>query len=163
MKTPTILPDELEAMAVRELAALPPQQLLEIDTHLTEVTAWVKKIQGRLNVALDQRYGEAARHTLHDAGRDFGTAHLTDGPLRVKFELSKKVSWDQKQLAVLAQRIVAAGDLLEDYIDVKLSVSETRYTHWPAGLREQFAAARTVATSKPSFTLTLDQGEGASS
>lgn len=151
----TLLPADLETMTVGDLAALPPQLLLEIDTHLTDLTAWIKKIQSRLHAALDQRYGERARESLLDSGRDFGTTHLQDGGLHVKFELPKKVSWDQKQLAAIAQRIVAAGDKLEDYIDLKYSVSESRFTHWPEGLREQFASARTVAAGKPSFTLSV--------
>ena len=155
METLTFLPADLETMTVGDLAALPSQHLLEIETHLTDLATWTKKVQSRLHAALDQRYGEQARDSLLDSGRDFGTTHLQDGSLHIKFELPKKVSWDQKQLAAIAQRIVAAGDKLEDYIDLKYSVSESRFTHWPEGLREQFAGARTVAAGKPSFTLTL--------
>ena len=161
MEQLTFLPADLEAMTIGNLAALPPQQLLEIDNHLTELTAWSKKIQSRLAAALDMRYGEAAREALLDSGRDFGTTHLQDGAFHIKFELPKKVTWDQKQLAAMAHRIVASGDKLEDYIDLKYAISESRFTHWPAGLREQFASARTVAAGKPSFTLTLDQTDGA--
>ena len=161
MSTLSMMPAELEAMAIAELAALPPQQLLQIETHLADLSAWTKKIQSRLHAALDQRYGEPARVALLDSGRDFGTTHLQDGTLHVKFELPKKVTWDQKQLAAMAQRILASGERLEDYIDLKYSVSESRYTHWPEGLREQFASARTVAAGKPTFALTLVEGEGA--
>jgi hypothetical protein len=161
MSTLSMMPAELEAMAIAELAALPPQQLLQIETHLADLSAWTKKIQSRLHAALDQRYGEPARVALLDSGRDFGTTHLQDGTLHVKFELPKKVTWDQKQLAAIAQRIVASGDRLEDYIDLKYTVSESRFTNWPEGLREQFASARTVAAGKPTFALTLVEGEGA--
>jgi hypothetical protein len=161
MSNLSMMPAELEAMAIAELAALPPQQLLQIETHLADLSAWTKKIQSRLHAALDQRYGEPARVALLDSGRDFGTTHLQDGTLHVKFELPKKVTWDQKQLAAMAQRILASGERLEDYIDLKYSVSESRYTHWPEGLREQFASARTVAAGKPTFALTLVEGEGA--
>ena len=161
MSTLSMMPAELEAMAIAELAALPPQQLLQIETHLADLSAWTKKIQSRLHAALDQRYGEPARVALLDSGRDFGTTHLQDGTLHVKFELPKKVTWDQKQLAAMAQRILASGERLEDYIDLKYSVSESRYTHWPEGLREQFASARTVAAGKPTFALTLVEGDGA--
>ncbi|MFM2004517.1 MAG: hypothetical protein RLZZ09_172 [Pseudomonadota bacterium] len=161
MSTLSMMPAELEAMAIAELAALPPQQLLQIETHLADLSAWTKKIQSRLHAALDQRYGEPARVALLDSGRDFGTTHLQDGTLHVKFELPKKVTWDQKQLAAIAQRIVASGDRLEDYIDLKYTVSESRFTNWPEGLREQFASARTVAAGKPTFALTLVEGDGA--
>jgi hypothetical protein len=161
MSTLSMMPAELEAMAIAELAALPPQQLLQIETHLADLSAWTKKIQSRLHAALDQRYGEPARVALLDSGRDFGTTHLQDGTLHVKFELPKKVTWDQKQLAAIAQRIVASGDRLEDYIDLKYTVSESRFTNWPEGLREQFASARTVVAGKPTFALTLVEGDGA--
>jgi hypothetical protein len=156
----TLLPVELDSQGVGDLAALPAEQLLEIETHLADLANWTKKLQSRLHAALDQRYGERARVALLDSGRDFGTTHLEDGALHVKFELPKKVTWDQKQLAAIAQRIVASGDKLEEYIDLKYSVSESRFTNWPEGLREQFASARTVSAGKPSFTLTLVSGEG---
>ena len=79
-----------------------------------------------------------------------------DGQLRIKFDLPKKVSWDQKQLAEIAERIVASGEKVEGYLDIKLSVSESRYTNWPPALQQQFAAARTVDSGKPAFTLSLD-------
>jgi hypothetical protein len=160
MKALTLLPADLEVLPIGELAALPAEQLLEIETHLADLSAWTKKIQSRLHAALDQRYGEQAREALLESGRDFGTTHLQDGALHIKFELPKKVTWDQKQLAAIAQRILTSGDRLEDYIDLKYAVSESRFTNWPEGLREQFASARTVAAGKPSFALTLDQGEG---
>ena len=160
MENLTFLPADLETMSIGELTALPPQHLLEIETHLNDLTTWTKKVQSRLHAALDQRYGEQARESLVDSGRDFGTTNLQDGPLHIKFELPKKVTWDQKQLAAIAQRIVASGDKLEDYIDLKYAVSESRFTNWPEGLREQFASARTVAAGKPGFTLTLIEGEG---
>ena len=160
MNALTLLPADLEVLPIGELAALPAEQLLEIETHLADLSAWTKKIQSRLHAALDQRYGEQAREALLESGRDFGTTHLQDGALHIKFELPKKVTWDQKQLAAIAQRILTSGDRLEDYIDLKYAVSESRFTNWPEGLREQFASARTVAAGKPSFALTLDQGEG---
>ncbi|GGH54778.1 hypothetical protein GCM10010975_11660 [Comamonas phosphati] len=99
-----------------------------------------------------------ARSVLRDSGRDFGTAHVNDGALHVKYELPKKVTWSQPILKEMAERIVASGDKVEDYIDIKLSVSESRYINWPPALQQQFAAARTVEEGKPTITLTLDGG-----
>jgi hypothetical protein len=158
MTTLTVLPAELTEMSVGQLATLAPEQLSEVDAHLDDLITWAKKARAKLDAALDQRFGATAREALRDSGRDFGTAHLIDGPLRVKFELPKKVTWDQKQLATLAERIVASGEKVADYLDVKLSVSETRYTNWPPALQQQFAPARTVEAGKPSFTLTRVDG-----
>lgn len=154
----TILPTALAELSVGQLAALDPEQLRELDGHLDELITWARKTRAKLDAAFDQRFGVAARDALRESGRDFGTAHLINGPLRVTFELPKKVSWDQKQLATLAERIAAAGDPVGDYIDIKYSVSESRYKNWPATLQQQFASARTVEAGKPSFTLTPVDG-----
>jgi hypothetical protein len=51
---------------------------------------------------------------------------------------------------------VASGEAVESYLDVKLTVSETRYTNWPPALQQQFADARTVEAGKPSFHISPD-------
>jgi hypothetical protein len=76
--------------------------------------------------------------------------------LCIKFDLPKKITWDQKQLSEIAERVAASGDQVKSYIDIKLSVSESRYTNWPPALQQQFSTARTVEPGKPAFTLSLD-------
>lgn len=152
----TLFPADIAAMSVGQLAALPAVQKAEIDKNLDEALDWLKKARTKFDAALDAAYGDQARTALRDSGRDFGTVHVSDGPLHLKFELPKKVSWDQKQLAEIAERIVASGEKVEGYLDIKLSVSESRFANWPPALQQQFAAARTVDSGKPSFTLFLD-------
>ena len=152
----TLYPADIAAMSVGQLAALPPAQKAEISRNLDEALDWLKKARAKFDAALDAAYGEQARTALRDSGRDFGTVHLDDGPLHIKFELPKKVNWDQKKLGDIAAHIVAAGDKVEHFIDVKLAVSESRFTNWPPSLQQEFAAARTVEPGKPSFTLSLD-------
>ena len=152
----TLLPADIAAMSVAQLAALAPQQKLEIDRNINEAQAFLKKVRVKLDAALEQTYGQQARAALRESGRDFGTTYVNDGPLQVKFELPKKVSWDQKQLAEIAERIAAAGEKPSSYMDVKLSVSESRFTNWPPALQQQFALARTVDAGKPDFTLSFD-------
>lgn len=146
------------ALPVAQLAALPPARLAEVDHQLDQLQAWTKQARARLDAALASRYGDQARAELRASGRDFGTTHLADGALRLKVEVSKKVTWDQAKLAEIARRITAAGEAAESYLEVKLAVPESRYTNWPPVLQEQFAPARTVEPGKPAFTLTLDGG-----
>jgi hypothetical protein len=69
----------------------------------------------------------------------------------VSYDLPKRVSWDQEKLKAIAERIVAAGEPLSEYIDVEFSVSEKRFTAWPTNMKEQFLDARTVKGGKPSI------------
>lgn len=145
------LPD----LSVSQMAALPHERLQELDILLNEMQTQVKQARERLAAALEQRYGEQGRAALVDSGRDFGVAHVSDGPLRVTYELPKRVSWDQPRLAEIAERIVAAGERVQDYMDVDLSVPESRFNNWPPALKEQFTAARTVKPGKAAFRLAL--------
>lgn len=154
----TIFPADLAAMSTAQLVALPITDFVAAERNVDEASAYLKQLRAKLDAAKLQRYGEQARSALRDSGRDFGTAHVSDGALHVKYELPKKVTWNQAVLKEMAERIAASGEKVEDYIDVKLSVSESRYSNWPTALQEQFAAARTVEEGKPSITLTLDGG-----
>ena len=154
----TIFPADLAAMSTAQLLALPIPDFVDAERNVDEAVAYLKLLRSKLDAAKLQRFGEQARAVLRESGRDFGTAHINDGPLHVKYELPKKANWNQALLKEIAERIVASGDKVEDYIDIKLLVSETRYTSWPAVLQEQFSAARTVEEGKPTITLTFDGG-----
>ncbi|PJK07640.1 hypothetical protein CO610_08290 [Lysobacteraceae bacterium NML95-0200] len=158
MKELTLYPADLASMTVAQLVMLSITDFVVSERNVDEAIAYLKQLRVKLDAAKLQRFGEQARAALRESGRDFGTAHVNDGALHVKYELPKKVTWNQAVLKEMAERIAASGEKVEDYIDVKLSVSESRYSNWPTTLREQFAAARTVEEGKPSITLTLDGG-----
>lgn len=154
----TYYPADLAGMTVAQMVMLTITDFTTAERDVDEAIAFLKQLRAKLDAAKVQRFGEQARTVLRDSGRDFGTAHLRDGSLHVKYELPKKVTWSQTILKEMAERIFASGDKVEDYIDIKLSVSESRYTNWPPALQQQFAAARTVEEGKPTITLTLDGG-----
>lgn len=153
----SLYPAELAEMSVNQLANLTPERLQEASFNLDELIAWTKKAKTKLDTALEQRFGEQARQSLLESGRDFGTTHFDAGPLRVTFDLPKRVSWDQKKLADIAERVVAAGERVQDYMDVELSVSESAFNNWPPALKDQFAPARTVKPGKPAYRLTISK------
>lgn len=155
----SIFPADIAEMSVSQLANLTAAQLAEVDTNLDQAISWLKAARTKLDTALDQRFGPQGRASLQESGRDFGTTHLNVDGLHVKFDLPKKVVWDQKKLQSIAQRIVSSGEAIENYIDVKLSVSETRYTNWPPALQQQFSDARTVQAGKPVFNLKIDESQ----
>ena len=152
-----LMPADIAAMSVGQLARLNPSQKLQLDRNLDEAMAWLRKARAKFDAALEQSYGDAMRAALAQSGRDFGVSHITDGDLHIKCEQSKKVSWDQKKLHEIAKRIVESGEQVESYMDIKLAITETRYANWPPALQEQFAAARTVEGGKASFELNWEE------
>ena len=152
----TILPDRLTAMTEADLAALPAEQLREINFNLAQLVEWVRKAQAKTHNAMKRRYAEQERTARSEAGKDFGTVRFNDGLVRIAVDTPKRVSWDQKQLAAIAQRIADSGDRVEDYLDIEFSVPESRFTNWPTALREQFEPARTVKPGKASYDLAID-------
>ena len=153
----TIFPADIAEMSVSQLAALSPAQKQEINHNLDTAIDWLKKARAKFDAAMEQSYGEQARATRLDAGKDFGAVHFTDGPLRITADVSKRVAWDQAALADFAQRIAATGDKVADFIDIDYSISESRFNAWPTTLKETFVKARTVKPGKTSYRLALAQ------
>ncbi len=92
---------------------------------------------------------------LRESGRDFGHApHQRRPRCTSSSNCRRKSRWNQKQLGEIAERIVASrGEKVEGYLDIKLSVSESRYTQLAAALLAAVSLPRgTVDAGKPSFT-----------
>jgi len=145
----------LAEMSVAQIAVLPAAQLQEAHINLLTLQSAIKGVLERFNAALDERYAEHALAARQANGRDFGVCHLDDGPLRITVDVPKRVAWDQTQLAEIANRIVASGDKVSDYIDIEYSVSESRFNAWPETLKESFTKARTVKPGKAGYRLAL--------
>lgn len=152
----TIFPDQLTALSTLQLQTLPPPQLVEVHCNLAKLATWLKTEQTKVHTAMQKRFGEFERTARAQVGKDFGTVHFNEGELRVTVDQPKRVSWDQKQLASIAQRITASGDRVEDYLDIEFSISESRFNAWPPSMREQFEAARTVKPGKASYDLAIN-------
>ena len=96
-----------------------------IDKNLDAAIDWLKKARPKFDAALDQCYGEQARHRCVNPAATSAPPTSAMARCGIKFELPKKVSWNQKQLTEIAERIVASGEKVEGYLDIKLSVSES--------------------------------------
>ena len=153
----TLVPAELAELSVAQLAALSPQQKIVLARQLEQAGDWLKQVKARLDAALEQTYGDRIRVARSDGGKDFGVVHVADGEVRLTVDVSKRVTWDQAQLATIAKRIDAAGESVEEFIDVSYSISESRFQNWPSTLRSQFEAARTVKPGKPTYRLTPNE------
>lgn len=153
----TIYPEHLADMTTAQVEKLPPARLYEVHRNLSELAAWVRREQSKVQTALQRRFENNIQEAKDESGKDFGTVRFTDGDLSVGVTTPKRVIWDQRVLAELARRIANSGDRIEEYLDVEFSVPEDRFNNWPTNLRNQFEAARTVKPGKPSFELKLGE------
>ena len=154
--------DEIRAMPVGEIAALPAEQLALLQEDAEAALTAVKKLKEWLDVAIALRFGERAHTARRDAGKDTGTVRLVEDGVIVVADLPKRVEWDQAMLAGVVERIGAEGDDPAEYVDTAFKVSERKYAAWPRAIRAAFEGARTVRTGKPAFKLSLAKTEGAS-
>ena len=160
MNTNRIHITDLRRMQIGDIAALPVEQLAllqeELDAHLSDA----RKLKERLDAALDRRFGQRAQGVRASHGKDTGKVRFEDGPVTVTADLPKRVTWDQRELAAIRERIAADGDDPDQYIGTMLRVCERSFMAWPDWLRELFAPARTVKTGKPVYRLSLSGRDG---
>ena len=149
----TVSAEQLTAMTVADIQALPLPQLQEVQTNLAQLADWLKACQAKVHTAMQRRWSEPEVAARQAAGKDFGVIHLQEGDLRISVDVPKRVSWGQKQLTAIAQRIAAAGERVEDYLSVEYAIPEARFNNWPETLKSQFAPARTVKPGKASYAI----------
>ena len=154
--------EDIRAMPVGEIAALPTEQLALLQADAEAALTAAKTLKEWLDGAIALRFGERAHTARRDAGRDTGTVRLVGDGVIVVADLPKRVEWDQKRLLDICMRLTSEGDDPDEYVETIYRVPERRYAAWPGYLREIFAPARTVRTGKPVFKLSLAETEGAS-
>lgn len=137
-------PDDLIDLSPQEIADLPVELLAILQSEIEARLKQHKAIKARFDGALIHRYASRAAEERRAAGKDTGTVRLEDGDFTVVADLPKRITWDQAQLASMADRIRTAGDDPSEYVDVSFKVPERKYTAWPEHLRRDFEPARTV-------------------
>ena len=144
---------DLARMPIGEIVALSGETLALLQEEAEEALRRAKAAKDWLDGALERKYGALATEHRRTEGKDSGTVRFDDGAVTVVADLSKKVEWDQTQLAAIVERIRTGGGEPGEYVETSFKVSERKYGAWPAHIRTAFEPARTVKTGKPTFVL----------
>lgn len=144
---------DLARMPIGEIVALSGETLALLQEEAEENLRRAKTAKEWLDGALERKYGALAVERRRTEGKDTGTVRFDDGAVTVVADLSKKVEWDQTQLAAIVERIRTGGGEPGEYVETSFKVSERKYGAWPAHIRTAFEAARTIKTGKPTFVL----------
>lgn len=135
------------------LDTLPISLLANLQTQAQSHLAQASQIVAILHGVFSRRYAAGLNTT--------GTHRRIDGDYEIRIEVPKNVAWDQAKLAAAIETIRGWGENPADYVDTKLSVSETSYKAWPPAIRDLFTPARTVKPGKKKFEVALAQKEAA--
>lgn len=147
--------DDIRKLPLGEIAALPADQLALLQEDAGAAFLAAKTVKEWLEGAIALRYRDRAASERAAEDKDTGTVRFDDGPVTVIADLPKRVEWDQRQLAALAERIRAGGEDPTEYVELAFKVPERKYAAWPVHIRSVFEPARTVKTGKPTFVLQL--------
>ena len=147
--------DALRYLPVGEVIALPAEHLALLQSDAREALDAAKRTLDWIEGAIALRYEQRAVGARAAAGKNTGIVRFEDGSVEVAVDLPKRVEWDQRRLAALAEQIRAGGEDPGEYVEVSFKVAERAYAAWPERIRNAFEPARTVRTGKPSYRLTI--------
>ena len=135
-----------------ELSAL---DLMQLQQQAEERYQKAKRFQQWVNGAIARKFEAQAKTQRTLSGKETGVVHFEVDGVRISTDRVKKLSWDQDQLAEIAQRIARAGDDPTEFLTITYAVAERTYTAWPEQVRRVFAPARTFNTKNPTYKLSL--------
>lgn len=120
-----------------------------------ELKAAATRLEHEAKTILSEAFMAQASDLLKDKPEPYGSVSIDDGNFKISFDFEKKVKWDESKLRDIGADITAnwEGDDPNNYIDVKMSVSETKYKAWPPMLKKVFDPARTVSNGTTKVTL----------
>jgi len=147
--------EDIRTMPIGEIAELPAPMLALLQDEAEEAVKAARHLADWLNGAIALRYGDRAAAARRAEVKDTGTIRLDDGEVTVIADLTKRVDWDQTELATLVAAIRAEDRDPSEYVDTAYKVPERKYAAWPRHIRTAFERARTVKSGRPSFKLTL--------
>ena len=93
-----------------------------------------------------------ARDSLRADGKDFGTAHIVEGNVRMKANVGKKVTWDQDALRDTFNSMTPEN--AQHYAKLTYAVEERKYTTAPPAIKSTLEAARTTEVGR--FTVDIE-------
>lgn len=145
--------DSLPDLSESQISRLPKDQLAHLSISLDQLQDWTRRMRTRLNRAMEIRYAEQIRQAQSLGEEEAVTLHIDDGDLQIDMSAPKEIVWDQAHLSAIADRMVAAGDRVQDFMNVHFSVSEKDYARWHPLLRAAFKPARKERLTDPSFDI----------
>jgi hypothetical protein len=142
---------QVRQFSVRHIAELTAEDLKVLKSEAEDVQRQAKEAKEWIDIAIGVKYQDRVETLRREQDKETGVVRFLDGDIRIAADLPKKLIWNQKKLATLAERIRTSGEDPNEFIDISYKVAERKYTAWPESLRASFSSARTLKTGKQTF------------
>ena len=143
--------EKIQDMSLGQLKALYD----DIDTltmRLTLVKQW-------LNVAVSRKLGKDFDNIEPVFANGYRIASIMRGIYSVKQVRKQNIRYDQNIMAKIANKITAAGDDPNLFMDIKYTIDERKYSSWQECQKAPFRDARHVTYSEPEYLISLMEVE----
>jgi len=110
----------------------------QLEQDVVEAQEKIKAVKSEL----EARYLDRAQNSLRQHGKDFGAVTVQDGMHKVKFNLRKRVEWDEGKLLNALNSM--DEDTARHYAKVTYSIPEAKYSTAPPEIQARLSDARTV-------------------
>lgn len=144
---------ELPDLSENQISRLPKDQLAHFSNAVQQLQDWTLQMRGRINRAMEIRYQEQIREVQKRGADKSSRFCIDDGDLQIDVITPKEIIWDQEHLSQIAERMVVAGDRVQDFMQIHFSVSEQDYAKWHPLLRAAFQPARHELLKEPKFQI----------
>lgn len=94
-------------------------------------------------------------------GKPYGIVNVEYQGVRIKHDQLKRVKWNEKKLASIVEQIKDSNADPGEYVKIKYSVEERKYTNWPKHIRDIFEPARTTDLGAVKVTFEIVEQEEA--
>lgn len=115
--------------------------------HLAECRAEIESELKRIESEILSRFQDDFKDELGRRGQEYGDYSFVEDEVKIKFSITKAVSWDSEKLTSMAEQIPA--DIRDNLFKVKITIPEKEWSA-VAGteIEPLLAMARTVKYSE---------------
>lgn len=132
----------IETLSVRELSKLTETDLYDLQKKIAETSNWIKQLSQKFSLALSTKYQKEAKTKLNSVGNEISSCSFIKNGFLVFATLPKKVSWDQKKLEEIYEKM--SPEERREFFTVSYTVPEETFLRANNNVQQKLEQARTT-------------------
>lgn len=148
-----ISPPWLDDVTVSDIANLNIDQIRLLNEEVSEAKKMADRRLKKITAGLSEKYRNDHDRERQAKGSPFGLVTVLDNGTSIKFDVPKKVDWDQGELRTAEATVKSWGSDPSQYIKTELKVTESCWKAWPDEIKKVFEPARTEKAGSVKITI----------